>query len=317
MIAMALALNPKLLIADEPTTALDVTVQAQILELMKRLQADLGMAIILITHDLGVLADIADEVLVMYAGQVMERGPRRTVYHEPHHPYTSGLIEALPSRGRGKGRLRPIPGMPPSSIGPPRGLSVPPALPVRRSTAAAPSGRRSCRVGGDGHTRPAGCPLDQSRLGSCRAVEAAMTGVEPDASSSVENVVKHFPVESDRLSRRSDEQVHAVDGVSLEIRRGETLGIVGETGCGKSTLARCITRLYDLTSGRVVFDGHDITTLSRRRSCGRTACEMQMIFQDPYSSLNPRRRVGSIIGDPFAIHGIADGAEPQARRSSS
>jgi oligopeptide/dipeptide ABC transporter ATP-binding protein len=128
-----------------------------------------------------------------------------------------------------------------------------------------------------------------------------------DVLVQVENVVKYFPVQSDRVLGRGHERVHAVDDVSLEIRRGETLGIVGETGCGKSTLARCIARLYDLTSGRVVFDGHDISTLSRRR-LRPYRVEMQMIFQDPYSSLNPRRRVGSIIGDPFAIHGTADGA---------
>jgi oligopeptide/dipeptide ABC transporter ATP-binding protein len=121
-----------------------------------------------------------------------------------------------------------------------------------------------------------------------------------------EDVVKHFPVQATRLLGGSHERVHAVDDVSIEIRRGETLGIVGETGCGKSTLARCITRLYDLTEGRVVFDGHDISKLSRRR-LRPYRLEMQMIFQDPYSSLNPRRRVGSIIGDPFAIHGSADG----------
>jgi oligopeptide/dipeptide ABC transporter ATP-binding protein len=128
-----------------------------------------------------------------------------------------------------------------------------------------------------------------------------------DVLVDVESVVKHFPVQSDRLLGRSRERVHAVDDVSLEVRRGETLGIVGETGCGKSTLARCITRLYDLTAGRVVFDGDDISTLSRRR-LRPYRLEMQMIFQDPYSSLNPRRRVGSIIGDPFAIHGSAGGS---------
>jgi oligopeptide/dipeptide ABC transporter ATP-binding protein len=128
-----------------------------------------------------------------------------------------------------------------------------------------------------------------------------------EALVTVENVVKYFPVESDKLFSRGHEKVHAVDNVSLEIRRGETLGIVGETGCGKSTLARCITRLYDLTSGRVTFDGEDISTLSRRQ-LRPYRLQMQMIFQDPYSSLNPRRRVGSIIGDPFAIHNIADGA---------
>lgn len=129
-----------------------------------------------------------------------------------------------------------------------------------------------------------------------------------DVLLSVENVVKHFPVQSGKLGRRSREVVHAVDGVSFEVRRGETLGLVGETGCGKSTLARCITRLFDITSGRIVLDGHDISTLGSRQMRPLRR-EMQLIYQDPYGSLNPKRRVGSIIGDPFAIHGIADGAE--------
>jgi oligopeptide/dipeptide ABC transporter ATP-binding protein len=127
-----------------------------------------------------------------------------------------------------------------------------------------------------------------------------------------EDVVKHFEVRSERILRRSGEVVHAVDGVSLEVERGETLGIVGETGCGKSTLARCLTRLYELSSGRVVFDGDDISTLTRR-SLRPYRLEMQMIFQDPYNSLNPRRRVGSIIGDPFAINGLASGGERKRR----
>ena len=122
------------------------------------------------------------------------------------------------------------------------------------------------------------------------------------------DVVKHFPVRSNSLLRRSKEAVHAVDGVSLDVQRGETLGLVGETGCGKSTLARCITRLFDITSGRIEFDGHDISRLTRRQMRPFRR-RIQMIFQDPYSSLNPRRRVGSIIGDPFAIHGVADGEE--------
>ncbi len=131
---------------------------------------------------------------------------------------------------------------------------------------------------------------------------------DPDLLVRLDGVVKHFPVLSGSLLRRSVAEVHAVDEVSLDVRRGETLGLVGETGCGKSTLARCIARLYDLTAGRVIFDGHDISTLTRRQLRPYRR-ELQMIFQDPYGSLNPRRRVGSIIGDPFAVHGVADGAQ--------
>jgi oligopeptide/dipeptide ABC transporter ATP-binding protein len=142
---------------------------------------------------------------------------------------------------------------------------------------------------------------------------AATPGTQDDdVLLRVDNVVKHFPVRSSQLFQRNRDVVHAVEGVSLEVRRGQTLGLVGETGCGKSTLARCIMRLYDLTSGRITFDGRDISTLSRR-SMRPIRREIQMIFQDPYGSLNPRRRVGSIIGDPFAIHGIASGAERKRR----
>src|SRR6266480_3326398 len=149
-------------------------------------------------------------------------------------------------------------------------------------------------------------------MNTSTAAAPDVTSTDGDVLLRVENVVKHFPIQSGKLFRRGDEVVHAVEGVNLNVRRGETLGLVGETGCGKSTLARCITRLYDPTSGRVVFDGDDISILSRRR-LRPYRLQMQMIFQDPYGSLNPRRRVGSIIGDPFAIHGIAAGAERRRR----
>jgi oligopeptide/dipeptide ABC transporter ATP-binding protein len=141
---------------------------------------------------------------------------------------------------------------------------------------------------------------------------AAAAQGDSDVLLRVENLVKHFPVRSAQLFQRQRDVVHAVEGVSLEVRRGQTLGLVGETGCGKSTLARCVMRLYDLTSGRITFDGQDISTLSRRRMRPLRR-DMQMIFQDPYGSLNPRRRVGSIIGDPFAIHGTASGADRKRR----
>jgi ABC-type oligopeptide transport system ATPase subunit len=147
---------------------------------------------------------------------------------------------------------------------------------------------------------------------SATGASPGTAGHDGDVLVRVEDLVKRFPVASDRLFGRARQEVQAVDGVSLDVRRGETLGLVGETGCGKSTLARCITRLYNLTSGRVTFDGDDISALSRRR-LRPYRLQMQMIFQDPYGALNPRRRVGSIIGDPFAIHGIAAGVERKRR----
>jgi oligopeptide/dipeptide ABC transporter ATP-binding protein len=144
--------------------------------------------------------------------------------------------------------------------------------------------------------------------GSQAAEKSPGPAADPDLLVRLDGVVKHFPVLSGRLLRRSIAEVHAVDEVNLDVRRGETLGLVGETGCGKSTLARCIARLYDLTAVRVIFDGHDISTLTRRQLRPYRR-ELQMIFQDPYGSLNPRRRVGSIIGDPFAVHRVADGAQ--------
>jgi oligopeptide/dipeptide ABC transporter ATP-binding protein len=143
-------------------------------------------------------------------------------------------------------------------------------------------------------------------------VADAAPAPDGDVLLRVENLVKYFPVQATRLFQRQRDRVHAVDGVNLEVRRGETVGLVGETGCGKSTLARCVTRLYDLTSGRITFDGHDISKL-RPRQMRPLRREIQMIFQDPYGSLNPRRRVGSIIGDPFAIHRLASGAERKRR----
>src|SRR6201995_796141 len=149
-------------------------------------------------------------------------------------------------------------------------------------------------------------------VSSDTAVTANGSASDGDVLLKVENLVKYFPVASTSLFSRQKDFVHAVENVSLEVRRGQTLGLVGETGCGKSTLARCIMRLYDITSGKITFDGHDISTLSRRRMRPYRR-DMQMIFQAPYGSLNPRRRVGSIIGDPFAIHGIADGADRKKR----
>ena len=355
MIAMALSLSPRMIIADEPTTALDATVQAQIIDLLLRLQQESNTALIMITHDLGVVADIADDVMVMYAGRAAEKAPKRDVFYAPHHPYTKGLLESIPSTAAAGDRLRPIPGSPPSLINLPSGCKFHPRcgyvldrclteepglrpvsqgglhssacwLPVQaaglseqaeelraqtvregRGEAAAEVFDAEIASGRGERGRVSAIPANTGPASTGSASTAPETAGE-DVLVRVENLVKYFPVRAGGLIRRTVGQVQAVDDVSLSIPRGKTLGLVGETGSGKSTLARCVAGLIPVTSGRVIFDGRDITNLSRgaMRPVRR---EIQMIFQDPYSSLNPRRRVGAIIGDPFAIHKTATGAE--------
>ncbi|HEX7059594.1 MAG TPA: ABC transporter ATP-binding protein [Solirubrobacterales bacterium] len=243
MIAMALALEPSVLIADEPTTALDVTIQAQILSLLARLNRERDLATILITHDLGVVAEVADRVLVMHEGRIVERGTLDEIFYAPKDPYTRSLLGAV---------IR---------------LDQPP--PPRQ-------------------------PADRAPL------------------LEVSDLVKHFPVKQGVLIDREVDRVRAVDGVSLMVRRGETLGLVGESGSGKSTLCRAILQLLEPSAGSVRFDGREIAGLSRRemRPLRR---EMQMVFQDPYASLNPRKRIGQIIGDPLKLQGVASGAELRER----
>ena len=321
MIAMAMALNPALLIADEPTTALDVTVQAQVLRVIRRMQEVFGTAVILITHDLGVIADVADDVLVMYGGKVMERADRRTLFFASHHPYTEGLLQSMPAYGGERGRLRPIAGQPPSLLAPPSGLPV--RAPLRLRDGPVPPGgcpRSTRRARSLGTSRPAGCRTSRPTVrpsgaewrrsnwpggraggsvrtkmatGHAKETDPAPAAAAPDGDDMllrVDSLVKDFPIKGTGLFREK-EHVHAVDGVSCQSAAGKTFGVVGETGCGKSTLARCIARLYDVTSGRIVFDGQDITRLSQRRMRPLRR-EIQLIFQDPIGSLNPRRRVG-------------------------
>ena len=295
MIAMALSCNPKLLIADEPTTALDVTIQAQILDLLNELKAKFKMAIMLITHDMGVIAETAQRVVVMYGAQVVEEAPVMELFGNPQHPYTQGLLRSIPriDLGRdGAAEARTDPGHRSDTARRHQaGLPLRAALPVRaaaafRNNAAAARGA----TGAQGRVFPAMNAMAQSLL-------------------RIRNLKKYFPVRSGLFSRETG-HVHAVDDVSFDIAEGETLGLVGESGCGKSTTGRAILRLIEPTSGEIWFRDRNVTELDER-SMRHLRKEIQMIFQDPYSSLDPRMTVGSIIGEALLVHGLA--ADRKAR----
>ena len=329
MIAMGLINDPKLLIADEPTTALDVTVQAQILELIARLQHELDTAIVLITHDLGVVAEVTDEIAVMYAGKIVERGPRDPIFADPQHPYTWGLLGSIPRLDQPReAELVPIPGRPPSLIHRPPGCAFHPRCPYVQEKhkeivpPLKPSGGRSAAQRGvPAAGRPAARAVERAAR-RCEARGGARRGgrrerrpagrdrrqgggmsTTPRTLVEARDVEMHFPLKSGVILQRDVGAVRAVDGVSFDVYEGETLGIVGESGCGKSTTARVLMRLLEPTAGSVSFEGQDITHLTRREMLPLRR-EMQMIFQDPYSSLDPRQTVGSVIGEPFVIHGI-------------
>ncbi len=296
MIAMALACDPKILIADEPTTALDVTIQAGILDLLRELRARLGTAIILITHNLGVVADLADRVVVMYAGRKAEEAPVGELFAHPQHPYTIGLLGAVPRAGSGP--QRPAAGDPR-----PRALArrAAAALRFRRPL---PTRGRAVVVGSPGASPGASRP--RRRLLPSRR---AMTS-DGQPVLEVEGLVKHFTL--GRGVGKGGRVVHAVDGVSFSIAPGEVLGLVGESGSGKTTVGYCVNRLYEPTAGTIRLNGADITHLSRRALRPHRR-QMHIVFQDPYSSLNPRMTCGQIVGEPIRLHRLARRSQLDAR----
>ena len=268
MIAMALASRPKLLIADEPTTALDVTIQGQILDLIKTLQEEEGMSVLFITHDMGVVAEIADRTIVMYRGDQVEAGPTEEIFHRGKHAYTRALLSAVPKLGSMQGRQWPT------------------RFPV----------------------------LDMATGLSAEPIEVADTvagGKTPVLS--VKNLVTRFPIRSGLLSRQTG-AVHAVENISFDLFQGETLSLVGESGCGKSTTGRSIMRLVEPSAGNVSLDGYDVMGLDTvgLRNLRKS---VQMIFQDPFSSLNPRMTVGQAIAEPFVKHRL--GTVRQAREKTA
>jgi peptide/nickel transport system ATP-binding protein len=282
MIAMAVACRPRLLIADEPTTALDVTIQAQILALLDSLRREFSMALLLITHDLGVVGQWADRVAVMYGGEKMEQGATEQIFVHPSHAYTRGLLGASLSLDRElhyrDQRLLEI------------GTSVDAASGERRFTLS--------------RERHGGGVVDaQDAFGkAARASSQAAAGDRP--------LLRVRDLETRYASARGE--VRAVDGVSFDIAAGETVGLVGESGCGKSTLGRTILRLTEASAGSIVFDGEDVTHL-RDRELKPFRRRAQMIFQDPYASLNPRYSIAAILEDALRVHGVAGRGERERR----
>ncbi|EMA02401.1 ABC-type dipeptide/oligopeptide/nickel transport system, ATP-binding protein I & II [Haloferax mediterranei ATCC 33500] len=306
LIAIALACQPRLLVADEPTTALDVTIQAQILDLIDDLQEDLGMSVLMITHDLGVVAETCDRVAVMYAGEIVEEGPVEEIFHNPSHPYTYTLLESLPSEE--KERLTPIEGNVPDLIDMPEGCHFAPRCPWAKPECTA--GEIPYKQhGGEATAHRSKCVLDDFDT-SEYGVDAVGTMSQTKPSNTplleVDGLQKYYQQADgvlDKFLGTDDQSVKAVDGIDFTVYEGETLGLVGESGCGKSTAGRSLLHLTPPTDGRVVFSGTDLSGLDsdELRAMRR---DMQMIFQDPLSSLDPRMTVGQTIREPLDVHDL-------------
>jgi peptide/nickel transport system ATP-binding protein len=303
MIAVALAGNPRLLVADEPTTALDVTLQAQILDLLRRLQAERGMGLLLITHDLGVVAQMAQRVGVMYAGELVEEAPRAAFFTSPRHPYTQKLFAALPDISRRGGALETIAGQVPQLSAMPAGCRFaercPHAWARCRSESpgwhtVAEQHRVRCHLLDEPERAVARVPLSEFAAKPVLAPESALLVVE--------NLRVHFPFRRGILQTTVG-YVKAVDDLSFSLSRGRTLALVGESGCGKTTVGKAILQLIKPTGGQIQLQGRELTGLSRQvlRPLRR---RMQMIFQDPFASLNPRLGVGEIIAEGMTALGV-------------
>ena len=308
MIAMALACNPKLLIADEPTTALDVTIQKQILDLIRELRDQRQMAVLFITHDLGVIAEIADEVLVMYRGKVVEQGDVLDIYENPQHPYTKGLLNCRPRLDTTFKRLPTVSDFMDSVIHEDGSASI---------TEKEVGPDRIDYFENHGRGRLLSKPSELYGYGfdedpSTYGREATCIDENAKPLLSVNNLKVHFPIRRGLLQRTVG-FVKAVDGVSFNVYKGQTLGLVGESGCCKTTTGRAILQLIKPTMGIVKFDGVDVNS----RSIHELRKKMQIIFQDPFGSMNPRMTIESMITEPMMIQGFGQSKQDRVDRAAS
>jgi peptide/nickel transport system ATP-binding protein len=309
MIAIGLACNPRLLIADEPTTALDVTIQAQILKLMKDLSRDLGIALVIITHNLGIVARYADRVNVMYAARLAEQGTAPDVFAQPLHPYTAGLLRSVPRLDQPRGRkLETIEGLPPNLLDPPPGCRFAPRCPAKQEACLA----RLPELAPVAPRRYSACvrAADLMRLGPT-GLGLQSASLEPPVAKSVDRATPllavrglktYFEVATGFKALAAQQAVvRAVDDLSFDIYRGETVGLVGESGCGKTTVGRTLLRLERATAGEVTFGGMNVLG-AQGDELKRYRRQIQVIFQDPYSSLNPRMTIGEIVAEPMVVY---------------
>jgi peptide/nickel transport system ATP-binding protein len=313
VIAMVIANDPDLIIADEPTTALDVTVQAQVLAVLAAAREMTGAGIVLITHDLGVVAGFADRVQVMYAGRTVETGPVEDIFYRPAMPYTRGLLASVPRVDAERATLVPLEGSPPSLVGLGSGCPFAPRCPQvidschhtePTLTPLSPTHHCACHRAGD-PPRVLGTERTNPSRNNCSL------SPERGAVVRVEGLVRHYPVRKGTILRRQVGTVRAVDGISFELRERETLGLVGESGCGKTSALMEILNLAPPAQGRIEVLGTDVSTLDRRARL-RLRRDVQVVFQDPIASLDPRLPVFDVLAEPLGAHGV--GAQEIRRR---